>query len=146
MLDLTEDQTRLLKLLHDHAEIVADRGLNMSRDSMHATELHMVLTSAIKCIEDLSRWRTALVEAAIVDWSISNENMDDPKKMLNDIVVNNMRQALDPSISGDAVKLIQQGREALDAELEPHPCVKCGEPCRCGHRRPCIGCYAHESP
>jgi hypothetical protein len=60
-------------------------------------------------VQQLSRWKDEITDMAVVDWSLSEANKDNPKQMVADMIENAVRQALDPAISADAQKLIDQG-------------------------------------
>lgn len=54
-------------------------------------------------------WKESLIDAAVVNWVLSSENADDPKKMIYDLMACVVREALDPAISKDALRLIREG-------------------------------------
>lgn len=60
--------------------------------------------------EDCNPWKDAMENAAITNWCLTDENADDPEKMLQAIIATCEMMALDPAISLDAQKLIAQGR------------------------------------
>lgn len=66
---------------------------------------------AIDCMIDLRRWKDTLVDVAICDWCLSDDNYNDPRKMINSIIAWNTMIALDPCVSEDAVKLRDTFRE-----------------------------------
>lgn len=76
---------------------------------------------AIARIVELNTWKEALENEAVISWCYTEENKDDPRKMLDDIIYTSTTWALDPAISSDAEALIQRGRDesmARIAELE----------------------------
>jgi hypothetical protein len=64
---------------------------------------------ALEWIEKAKRWKDEITDMAVVDWSLSEANKDNPKQMVADMIQNAVQQALDPAISADAQKLIDQG-------------------------------------
>lgn len=56
-------------------------------------------------------WRNVLTDAAVNNWCLTDENADDPRKMLDAIIRANVAQAIDPAISADAQRLQREGFE-----------------------------------
>lgn len=55
-------------------------------------------------IEDLRPWRDAVIDAMVVDWVLSAENKDDPRRAINDLICWNIKVALDPAVSKEAAR------------------------------------------
>jgi len=64
-------------------------------------------------------WKAAVIEGLVVSHCIQPEHETDPRKALADLILWHVMVALDPSVSSDAVKL-------LDAEAEA-----CANVCEC---------------
>lgn len=60
---------------------------------------------AIDCMVDLRKWKDSLTDEAVIDWCLSDKNINDPRQMIKDIIAWNTMVALDPCVSEDAVKL-----------------------------------------
>lgn len=64
-------------------------------------------------------WRDALTDAAICSWVLNDQNKDDPRKMIADLLAQERLEALDPAISEEASKLVAQARrEGAEAVLQ----------------------------
>jgi hypothetical protein len=50
----------------------------------------------------LDAWKTAVLDAAIVDWVYTAEHETNPRKAINDLLAHQITLALDPAVSADA--------------------------------------------
>jgi hypothetical protein len=66
------------------------------------------LMKALEQVQELQQWKDAITDAAVVNWTLSKENAEDPKRAINDLLCMAEQQALDPLISEPAAKLHQQ--------------------------------------
>jgi len=64
----------------------------------------------MKCRE-LEGWKQAVIDAAVINWTLTKENKDDPRKAINDLLVMAEQQALDPLISKPAAELHNRIKE-----------------------------------
>lgn len=68
--------------------------------------------------EEKNPWKHAIMDAAVVHWTLEKDHEHDPRAAVNALICMAANQALDPSISEDARKFITQAKkEALGAEL-----------------------------
>jgi rRNA-processing protein FCF1 len=66
----------------------------------------------------VEQWRETVIDALVVDFIYVKEHDTDPRKALADLINWEVKVALDPAVSEDARRLIEQGRQELRAELE----------------------------
>lgn len=59
-------------------------------------------------------WKEAVTDAAIVRWVYTEENENDPRKIINDLLYWEQKVALDPTVSEDAKKLHDRIKELED--------------------------------
>lgn len=57
------------------------------------------------------KWREAVLDACVVSWVDWDEN--DPRKTINSLLAWHQMVALDPAVSVEAAKLIEQGRQEV---------------------------------
>ena len=50
-------------------------------------------------IADLRRWKNAVIDAGVVNWTLSKANEDDPRQALRDLIANAIQQWDDSAIS-----------------------------------------------
>lgn len=62
------------------------------------------------------RWKEVLDNEAVVCFVLNEQNKDDPRKMLHDIINWHVAVALDPQVSSDAQALIDSGAPPMDAK------------------------------
>lgn len=73
-----------------------------------------------KLVQDLAAaqsWKEAVIDAAVVNWTLSSENATNPRQAIADLLAQVEREALDPAISQPAAKLhmrIQQLEDQLN--------------------------------
>ena len=83
-----------------------------------ASLIEAELVTAVIEDEEKNPWKHAIMDAAVVHWTLEKDHEHDPRAAVNALICMAADQALDPSISEDARKLIAQAkREALEAEL-----------------------------
>jgi hypothetical protein len=63
-------------------------------------------------------WKEAVINSAVVGWTYSAADDDDPRGCLSRIMAMNQQIALDPAVSSDAEALIERGRQEMRAEVE----------------------------
>lgn len=70
-------------------------------------------------IAPLEAWKAAIEEAAVVNWTLTAENANDPRKAVRDLIACIMREALDPMVSQPASDLHEKikGLESDNAAL-----------------------------
>ena len=56
-------------------------------------------------------WKEAVVDALVNCWALSSENVEDPRRAVEDLVRREVKWALDPLISKAAHDLIEKGRK-----------------------------------
>lgn len=61
------------------------------------------------------KWKDAIIDACVVDWVLTAEHENDPRKAVNDLLCWQQKLALDPAVSEDAAKLHALVREAFNA-------------------------------
>lgn len=66
--------------------------------------------------ESLNPWKAALIDALIVSCIYRKEHESDPKRALMELIDWETQIALDPAVSGDAVKLQNSGAERFRQE------------------------------
>lgn len=64
----------------------------------------------------LREWKTAITDAAVVSWTLTAENENDPRKAVNDLLNWTSKVALDPRVSKEAAEL-HETIAALRAEV-----------------------------
>lgn len=62
---------------------------------------------------ETNEWKIALIEELVVIGIYNDSHDNNPKKALHDIICWNVDVALDPNVSSDAEKLVQQGRDEV---------------------------------
>lgn len=67
--------------------------------------------------EELSRWKDELTDIGVVNWVLSAENKNDPRRLIADIVQQNVKEALDPAVSKEAAALVARAVRAAFAGL-----------------------------
>lgn len=82
------------KLLHGHEATIAD------------------LRAQLAAAEE---WKSEVQNAAIIHWCLTNDNENDPKKMLPALIKTATDWALDPRISSEAQALVDMLRPQLEA-------------------------------
>lgn len=79
------------------------------------------LTAAVT---EMLRWKDAVIDAGVVNWTLSTENKDDPRKAINDLLCQVRLESLDPAISKpaaewrDRIEKAEAERDALIAQIE----------------------------
>lgn len=68
-------------------------------------EFSPVLAEKDAEIERLKSWRTAVVEAAVVNWTYKAEHENDPKAAINSLICMAQKEACDPLVSEEAARL-----------------------------------------
>jgi vacuolar-type H+-ATPase subunit I/STV1 len=63
-------------------------------------------------------WKDAVINAAVVGWTYSAADEDDPSGCLSKLLAASAQIALDPQVSSDAEALIERGRQEMRAEVE----------------------------
>lgn len=59
-------------------------------------------------IERLKKWRDAITDAAIVQWTYAEADADDPRRLIGAMLAQAHREALDPVVSIEARRLHQR--------------------------------------
>jgi hypothetical protein len=68
-------------------------------------------------IAELERWKQALDDEAVVTFTLSGQNKDDPRKMLMDIINWHVAVALDPKVNGGySLVKVDQPEESDDGK------------------------------
>lgn len=62
-------------------------------------------------VESLRKWKDAITDAGVVNWTLSEENANDPQKAIADLLSMQWRQALDPAVSQEAAALRRKAAE-----------------------------------
>jgi hypothetical protein len=62
-----------------------------------------------EAVSEPNRWKEEITDAAVVNWVLSSENANNPKKLVYDLMACAEQEALDPLISKNARRLIQRG-------------------------------------
>ena len=70
-----------------------------------------------KELEEANKWKIAVIDRAIVNWSYKKEHETDPRLAMNDVLNAEIQMALDPKISKPAKDLIDKGNAKLQAEV-----------------------------
>lgn len=70
-----------------------------------------LLEEAAEEIENLRRWKEAIIGELMTCHIFSGQHMNNPATALHDAIIWNIQTALDPAVSEDARKLIQRGRD-----------------------------------
>lgn len=65
---------------------------------------------------DRDRWRDAVIDASVVNWTYKKSYETDPKGAIDDLIAQVMREALDPVISTGAAELTKRAEQA-EADL-----------------------------
>jgi hypothetical protein len=63
-------------------------------------------------------WKEAVINSAVVGWTYSAADEDDPIGCLSKLLAASAQIALDPAVSSDAAALIERGRREVRAEVE----------------------------
>lgn len=71
-------------------------------------QLAAALVEIGRLTEDRNRWRDAIIDASVVNWTYTHEHDDNPRKAINDLQSCMMREALDPLCSQIAHDLHQK--------------------------------------
>lgn len=79
--------------------------LRWTADGKKIVTLESRLQAAEAERDEFKRWRDAIDDAAVVNWTLTSENKDDPRKAINSLLVQAQKEALDPAISEPAEKL-----------------------------------------
>lgn len=56
-------------------------------------------------IAELEKWKDAIVDAGVVNWTLSEENANDPRRAVGDLLTLQTQIALDPKVSQPADEL-----------------------------------------
>lgn len=103
-----EDWTAVLKFVA-LLDCGVDYGLTAVVEQRNALE---------KRLAQADRWKQAILDAGVVHWTLTDENADDPEKLIQDTVQRIIMEAADPAISELAAKLQQaEGFKALADEV-----------------------------
>jgi len=92
--------------LERHAERLLGREIDRPRLVATAKLLRKVASSLRR-----NPWRDALIDALVVNFILSPENENDPRKAIQDLIAWEQKLALDPAVSQDAADLIERGRK-----------------------------------
>ena len=99
-------------------------------ETQAATILHLgVQVRALE--QERDRWKNAIIDACVVDWVLTKEHETNPRKAINDLLVQAQRIALDPAVSKPAAELHDRIK-ALEREINgdgshnPDPVVSLG--------------------
>ena len=71
-----------------------------------------------KELEEANKWKIAVIDRAIVNWSYKKEHETDPRLAMNDVLNAEIQIALDPKISKPAKDLVDKGNAKLQAEVD----------------------------
>ena len=71
-----------------------------------------------KELEEANKWKIAVIDRAIVNWSYKKEHETDPRLAMNDVLNAEIQMALDPNISKPAKDLVNKGNAKLQAEVD----------------------------
>lgn len=69
-------------------------------------------------------WQEAVIDAAVVNWTLSTENANNPRKAIADLIAQVQREALDPAISApvhdlhERIRLLETENTSLRQRLE----------------------------
>jgi len=67
--------------------------------------------------EKAEAWKTAVIDALIVNHIYSNEHETNPRKAISDLIAWETKIALDSSVSSDAANLIKLGAKETKAQM-----------------------------
>ena len=70
------------------------------------------------------KWREAITDAAVVNWTLSAENENDPRRAVADLLAMQSAQALDPAVSKEAAEWRDKLAEAARAREEAEKIVR----------------------
>lgn len=62
--------------------------------------------------EKRNPWKSAIIEAAVVGWTYSNDHDTNPRAAVHELLVMEAQMALDPLISGEAATLVANAKKA----------------------------------
>jgi hypothetical protein len=71
-------------------------------------------STSLAVARERNEWREAIHDELFTTWILSDENEDDPRLALQDIIRWHVMAALDPAVSSDARALIDQGKAMRD--------------------------------
>lgn len=77
---------------------------------------HLYTADQLKAsIEDEAQnpWKRAIIDAAVVNWTLTKEHESDPSSAVNALLCIAAQMSLDPSISGDAAELVRASQEKI---------------------------------
>lgn len=81
---------------------------------------------AVEYIEELEKWKEALIDEGVVTWSLIEGNANDPRQLLRDILSWHYLTALDPLVCKDAQNLRDTFREFAEYVTNHEPETKSG--------------------
>jgi predicted nuclease with TOPRIM domain len=81
----------------------------LERDYKQCFESHSDLRQRL---DEAQAWKNAVIEAAVVDWTLSTENKDNPRRAINDLLVHRQQIALDPRVSQQAHDMVKRAEKA----------------------------------
>jgi len=67
-------------------------------------------------LEEATKWKEAVIDAAVVDWTLTAENVNNPRKCVEDVLAWQSKLALDPAVSKEAHDLhdaLEQAQRSL---------------------------------
>ena len=105
----------------------ANAALQCERDARTDHDMTIYGEGGIKDrLAEALKWREAVTDAAVISWTLSPENENDPRRAVADLLAMQSAQALDPAVSREAAewrdKLAEARRERAQLEV-----VRCRE-------------------
>ena len=115
-------------------ELKAERDRLQSEWTIMVQEAQAISGVAQEAVAERDRlraWKAAVEEAGVVNWTLTAENENDPRKAVAALLAMQSQQALDPAISREAAKW-RDNNDRLRAEVDRlkrithQPCPECG--------------------
>lgn len=90
----------------------------LTRMAQNLADVARLLVQERQAHASALRWKDAIIDAAIVHWTLAAGHEDDPRAAVNALLRCAAQQALDPLISGDAQELIASVRREAILEFK----------------------------
>lgn len=111
--ELHELRRQLEQERQDHREHIAFLQ-KIAAQQIQQAHLRSGLPSAWELLSDEKRnpWKRAIIDAAVVNWTLTKEHETDPRSAVNALLTMCAQMALDPLISSEAAELVAKTKKA----------------------------------
>lgn len=104
-----------LGLVHDSS--FDYQGAKTFRDTCRSTcdQVEKLVAELSEARQERDYWKNTLIDAAVVNWVLTDDNQNNPRELIDAITEFNMKIALDPAVSKPAHDLVQRAEKAESA-------------------------------